>query len=324
MARGILIYAEVMRNGYINTVFWELVTKARELSKKLDNAPIMGVLFTQTGDFDRLKDGFNGLDKVFVFENEIFKNYSTENYAKLMVDLINEIEPEIVLIGATNQGRDLAPRISSMLHTGLTADCTELDINENAQLAATRPTFGGQLMATILCKKYPQMATVRPNIFRSNLNDNNKKPEIVKKSIPDIINNLELLKFIEKIEDTKNELESAEIIVAGGKGLKSKEGFKLLKELADKLGGTVGASRGAVDMGYAPQSIQIGQTGKTVSPRIYIACGISGAIQHTCGLTNVDYIFSINRDKNAAIFDISDYCIVGDVFDVIPKLIEKF
>ena len=166
--KGILLYAEVTRDKYIHTVFFELANKALELSKKLDNCKISALLITEPGQLENYRDGFvnSGIDRVYIYENEKFKNYNTEIYSKIAIDLVNEIKPEIMLIGATNQGRDLAPRISSALHTGLTADCTDLDINEKLQLAATRPTFGGQLMATILCKKMPQMATVRPKVFK--------------------------------------------------------------------------------------------------------------------------------------------------------------
>ena len=326
MSNGILLYAEVTRQDYIHTVFFELANKARELADKLDGAPVMAVLFAKPGLLQEFKEGFtnSGIDKVFVYEDEKFKNYSTENYANLIVDLVKEIEPEIFLIGATNQGRDLAPRISSALDTGLTADCIELDINEKGQLAATRPTFGGQLMATILCKTKPQMATVRPKVFKPANDINYKNTDFVYKLIKpeDFSERVELIEFIQGIEDIKNELDSAEIIVSGGKGMKSEEGFKLLKELADLLGGTVGASRGAVDLGYAPHTIQIGQTGKTVTPKLYIACAISGAIQHTVGITGSEHIICINNDPNAPIFEVSDTGIVGDVFEVIPKLIE--
>lgn len=326
MSNGILLYAEVTRQGYIHTVFFELANKARELSEKLDGQPVMAVLFTKPGMINDYKEGFtySGLDKVFVYEDEKFGTYCTETYAKLIVDLVKEIDPSIFLIGATNQGRDLAPRISSALETGLTADCIELDINEKGQLAATRPTFGGQLMATILCKTTPQMATVRPKVFKPAVQDNYRNTEFVYKLIKpeDFCGKVELVKFVQGMEDTLNELDSAEIIVAGGKGMKGEEGFKLLKELADALGGTVGASRGAVELGYAPHTIQIGQTGKTVTPKLYIACAISGAIQHTCGITGSDHIICINNDPNAPIFEVSDTGIVGDVFEVVPKLIE--
>ncbi len=326
MSNEILLYAEVTRSGYIHTVFFELVNKARKLAQKLGGARVTAVLFTDCGKIADYKDGFlnSGIDKVYVYENEVFKNYSTDVYARLFTDLIKEVEPQIVLIGATTQGRDLAPRISSSLKTGLTADCTELDINEKGQLAATRPTFGGQLMATILCKTMPQMATVRPKVFKPASGSNFINTEFIYKLIKqeELTNRVELVEFIQGIEDVKNELDSAEIIVAGGKGMKSAEGFKLLQELADALGGTVGASRGAVDMGYAPQTVQIGQTGKTVTPKLYIACAISGAIQHTVGITGSDYIMCINNDPNAQIFNVSDTGIVGDVFEIVPKLIE--
>lgn len=327
MSNGILLFAEITRQGYIHTVFFELANKARELSQKLDGQPVMAVLFTKPDMINQYKEGFtySGFDKVFVYEDERFGTYSTETYAKLIIDLIKEIKPSIFLIGATNQGRDLAPRISSALKAGLTADCIELDINEKGQLAATRPTFGGQLMATILSKTTPQMATVRPKVFKPAIQDNYKNTEFVYKLIKpeDFCGKTDILQFIQKVNNTLNELDSAEIIVAGGKGMKGEDGFKLLKELADTLGGAVGASRGAVDLGYAPHEIQIGQTGKTVTPKLYIACAISGAIQHTCGIKGADHIICINNDPNAPIFDISDTGIVGDVFEIVPQLIEK-
>lgn len=326
MNKGILLFAEVTRQGYIHTVFFELANKANELSRQLDGAPVMAVLFTKPGMMQDYKEGFtnSGIDKVFVYEDESFENYSTETYTKLIVDLVKEIEPQIFLIGATNQGRDLAPRISSSLKTGLTADCTGLDINDKGQLAATRPTFGGQLMATILCRTYPQMATVRPKVFKPANQINYKNTEFVYKLIKseDFINNVELLEFIGNLNDTIDELDSAEIIVAGGKGMKSEEGFKLLDEFANLIGAKVGASRGAVELGFAPHTAQIGQTGKTVSPKVYIACGISGAIQHTVGIMGSEHIICINNDPNAPIFDVADTGIVADVFEVLPKLIK--
>ena len=327
MAKGILLYAQLTNKKYIHTVFFELAAKAYELSQKKDNAPIMVALFTKSGMLDEYKIGFenSAIDKVFVFEDDCFENYSTETYTRLIVDLVKEVEPEIFLIGATTQGRDLAPRISSALHTGLTADCIELDINEKGMLAATRPTFGGELMATILCKTNPQMATVRPNVFKP-LNEIVKKnTEYIYRKVDsqDIINNVKIEQFVESLEELKNELDSAQVIVAGGSGMKGSEGFKMLKELADLLGGTVGATRLAVDLGYAPHEKQIGQTGRTVSPKLYIACAISGAIQHTVGMEKSDYIICINNDENAPIFNIADTGIVGDVFEIIPELIKK-
>lgn len=326
MTNGILLYAELTRENYVHTVFFELANKAVELSKKLGSVPVIAVILTTSGIIENLKEGFtnSGIDKVYVYEDERLKNYSTETYTNIIVNLVKEITPQIFLIGATNQGRDLAPRISSTLCTGLTADCIELDINEKGLLGATRPTFGGQLMATILCKTKPQMATVRPKVLKPAVENYYRNTEFIYRSIQDadVTQNVKLLEFIKGVEDLKNELDSAEIIIAGGKGMKNAEGFKLLNELAKTLGGTVGASRGAVDIGIAPHSIQIGQTGKTVSPKLYIACGISGAIQHTCGITNSNHIIAINNDKNAPIFKISDTGIIADAFEVIPELIK--
>ncbi len=325
--KEILLYAEVTRDKYIHTVFFELANKAFELSKKFGTCKISALLISETGMIDEYKDGFvrSGIDKVYVYENVDFARYDTDIYSRIAINLINEIKPEIMLIGATNQGRDLAPRISSALRTGLTADCTELDINEKGQLAATRPTFGGQLMATILCKNYPQMATVRPKVFKPMKEDVYRNTEFIVKSadLSEISKRVELLNFARTLENTINELDSADIIVAGGRGVGSVDGFNLLKNFADKIGGVVGATRAAVDMGFADKSIQIGQTGKTVRPKLYIACGISGAIQHIVGMKDSDKIIAINTDECAPIFDVADLGIVGDVFDVLPTLINE-
>ena len=320
---GILIYAQITRDNYIHTVFFELLDKAKELAQKLGGVEVNAVLFSSPDKIEGLKDAFRnmGVTKVYTFEDERLEDYSTEYYGKLIVDLVNEIKPEILLIGATNEGRDLAPRVSSALHTGLTADCIELDINEKGQLAATRPTFGGQLMATILCKKYPQMATVRPNVFKvRGVNDSVETQFLTcPVKLDGVENHVEILEFKKTVDTLINELDSAEIIVAGGMGLKNKDGFALLKKFADKIGGTVAATRSAVEAGLAPRSVQVGQTGKTVHPRIYIACGISGAVQHTVGMEGSEYIIAINNDSDAQIFEIADCGIVGDFFEVVTK-----
>lgn len=324
---GILIYAQLTRDEYIHTVFYELVDKAHDLSKKLDGCEVNAVIFARKGLVDSFKESFQnkGLNKVFYFEDDELKDYSTDYYSKLLVDLVGVVKPEILLIGATNQGRDLAPRVASMLCTGLTADCIDLDINEKGQLAATRPTFGGQLMATILCKTFPQMATVRPNVFKVYRDDFFVETEFVAcpVNILYVKNHVELLDFKKTVDTVINDLDSAEIIVAGGKGLKNEKGFELLNRFAQKIGATVGATRGAVELGLAPVSVQIGQTGKTVSPKVYIACGISGAIQHTVGMTGSEYIIAINNDEDAPIFDIADTGIVGDVFEILPRFINE-
>lgn len=326
MSKKILIFAEVTRENYIHTVFFELANKAQELAKKLDDAEVCALLISRSGLAKEYQEAFknSGIDKIYVLEDERFAEYYTEFFSKAAVDAVREIQPEIFLIGATNQGRDLAPRISTALHTGLTADCTGLDINEKGQLAATRPTFGGQLMATILCKNLPQMATIRPKVFKPASENIVKKAEIITMpvNLDGLEKRVELLEFKKAITNELNNLDSAEIVVAGGRGMKNTQGFLLLKEFADKLGGTVGATRLAVEMGLATHDMQVGQTGKTVSPKLYIACGISGAVQHTIGMADSERIIAINSDKNAPIFDIADYGYVGDLFEVVPQLVE--
>lgn len=323
----ILLYAEVTQENYVHTVIFELANKAQELAKKLDNAQVSALLICKQGLADLYKEAFinSGFDKVYIAEDNRFTHYSTELYSKVAIDVIKEIKPEIILIGATSQGRDLAPRVSSSLHTGLTADCTALDVNEKGQLMATRPTFGGKLMATILSKTLPQMATVRPKVFKPSAENVVKNTQFlnVNVAIDDIKRKVEFVEFVKRAKCEINDIDSAKIIVAGGKGMKNQAGFELLKILAQKLDATVGASRGAVDMGLAPVEIQIGQTGKTVSPKLYIACGISGAIQHTVGMCDSDKVIAINKDPNAPIFEVSDIGYVGDVFEVLPELIKS-
>ena len=311
---NILLYAEVTKENYIHTVLFEIAYTA--------------LLICKTGLAESFKEAFinSGFDYVYIAENNRFTHYSTELYSKVAVDIIKEINPDIILIGATTQGRDLAPRVSASLHTGLTADCIGLDINEKGQLAATRPTFGGKLMATILCKTLPQMATVRPKVFKPAPQNIVKDTKFVyiKPEIDNIQKKVEFIDFVKGLNTAINELDSAEIIVAGGKGMKNEAGFELLKNFAESIGACVAASRGAVDMGLASADIQIGQTGKTVTPKLYIACGISGAIQHIVGMQDSDKIIAINTDEKAPIFDHCDCGIVGDVFDILPKLQKIF
>lgn len=323
---AILIYTQLTREGYIHKVFYELVDKAKELSKKLNNAEVNAVIFSRPGLCQTFIESFQykGVNKVYCFEDEILKDYSTEYYSKLLVNLAGVIKPDILLIGATNQGRDLAPRISGALGTGLTADCIGLDITEKGQLAATRPTFGGQLMATILCKTYPQMATVRPNVFKINPHDDFVQTEIIScpVNISYLKNRVELVDFKKTVNNAINDLDSAQIIVAGGKGLKNAKGFELLRLFAKSIGAAAAATRGAVEMGLAPTDIQVGQTGKTVAPKVYIACALSGAVQHTTGMTGAGHIIAINNDEDAPIFEIADTGIVGDVFEILPEFIK--
>lgn len=327
MAKGILIYAQTDRVGKILNVVLELACVAQDLSKKLDNCEVSAFLIGDEKNLEENKNILkqNGFDKVYIANSKELKVYNTDYHSKIALKIIKDMEPEIVLIGATTQGRDLAPVISSTLNTGLTADCTALDINEKGQLASTRPTFGGNLMATILCKNYPQMATVRPKVLKKSECKIEKNTQFfnVDIDLSNIEKRVELLDFKPNLQLTNTRLDEAEIIVAGGKGMKSAQGFAMLEELANLLGGSVGASRGAVDLGLADSSIQVGQTGKTVVPKIYIACGISGAIQHTVGMSGSDKIIAINKDKNTPIFKIAEVGIVGDVFEIIPSLIKK-
>lgn len=321
MSNEILIYIELNDEKQPVPVVFELAQKAQELSKKL-NCEVNGLLITpnfQTCE-ETLRTPF---DKVYVVQDERLKNYSTEYYSKIAIDVVKQVSPQILLIGATTQGRDIAPQITSALETGLTADCTGLDINDKGKLAATRPTFGGKLMATILCKNFPQTATVRPKVLKSDDVVELKPTQYIEMSAD--IENIELkVNLLEVIKKSVNSsLEDAEIIVAGGRGMRDKDGFNMLYELAKKLNATVGASKLAVESGFADSSIQIGQTGKTVTPKIYIACGISGAIQHTVGMSGSKKIIAINKDANAPIFKIADFGVVGDVFDVLPELIKN-
>lgn len=317
---GILIYGELTREGQLTPVVLELANAAQDLSQKLGGVEVNALIIASSFTADA---SLNCFDKVYFIQDERLKDYSTEYYSKISIDLIKEVKPAIVLIGATTQGRDLAPRISSALNTGLTADCTSLDINEKGMLAATRPTFGGSLMATILCKNIPQMATVRPKVLKKTKEPVVKDTQFleIQPNIDNIEKKVKLVEFIKNTQITGKRIDEAEIIVAGGKGLKSPEGFKLLEELANLLGGAVGASRAAVDAGWADHSIQVGQTGKTVMPKLYIACAISGAIQHTVGMSGSEKIIAINKDPKAPIFSIADIGIVGDVYEIIPELI---
>lgn len=319
--KSILIYVELDREGKPLPVVFELANKAQRLAKKLGACEVNALLITsQFQACDEMKQ--TPFDKIFVVKDERLKDYNTEYFSRIALDVVSEIKPEIVLIGATTQGRDLAPRISMKLDTGLTADCTELDINEKGLLAATRPTFGGNLMATILCKNLPQMATVRPNVLKTEKETEFRKTEYIEKS-PNIVGiekKVQLIEFI-KSQCVGTKIEEADIIVAGGKGLRVKENFALVEKLAQKLGGVAAASRSIVDLGWCDSSIQVGQTGKIVSPKLYIACGISGAIQHTVGMSGAEKIIAINKDDNAPIFKVADIGIIGDALEILPELI---
>ena len=270
--------------------------------------------------------GNYGADKVIVVEGPEYQTYTTDAYANALYHLVEKFGPTTLMIGATPNGRDLGPRLSCRLKTGLTADCTSLDIDEETgNVAWTRPAFGGNLMATIMCPDHrPQIGTVRPGVF--------KKPEPTDKAAEVITEEYHVAdadirtRLVEVIREAAGEvvdLEGAEIIVSGGRGVGGPEGFSVIRDLADALGGVVGASRAAVDAGWIAHSHQVGQTGKTVGPKVYVACGISGAIQHVAGMSGSDCIIAINKDPEAPIFNVADYGIVGDLFEVVPALAEE-
>lgn len=265
-----------------------------------------------------------GAEKIIVVDGEEYKQYTTDAYAKAVCTLIKKYQPETILVGATVNGRDLGPRVSSHMGTGLTADCTSLDYDEaTGNIAWTRPAFGGNLMATIMCPDHrPQIGTVRPGVFKKAEPDESRTAEIIKEEIHVSAEEIRT-KILEVIKETAGDLvnlEEAEVIVSGGRGLGGPEKFAMLQELADVLGGVVGASRAAVDADWIPHAHQVGQTGKTVAPKLYIACGISGAIQHLAGMSGSKVIVAINKDPDAPIFNVADYSIVGDLNVVVPAL----
>ncbi len=321
--KGVWVIAEHYK-GKIHDVAFQLLGKGRELADKREVNLTLVIL---GADFENSLDVISqyGQDDIIYVKSKILKDYYSDLYVKALSELIQENKPEIVLIGATPTGRDFAPRVSKRLNAGLTADCTGLEIDEETgNLLQTRPTFGGNIMATIKTpNSRPQMATVRPGIF--------KIPEQVKKDVKtktieydfkekDTVT--KIVKIITKAKIKLN-LEEAEIIVAGGRGVGSKENFKIIEDLAVVLKAEVGGSRVAVELDWIEHDNQVGQTGKTVSPRLYIACGISGAIQHVVGMQGADIIVAINRDENAPIFKVAHYGIVGDLHKVIPTLIKE-
>lgn len=320
---GVWVFAE-QRNGELQKVSLEILGEGRRLADELGvnlTAVLLGNNVACLADIL----GEHGADEVIVAEHEDLENYTTDGYTKVLCDLANERKPGILFIGATFIGRDLGPRVAARLSTGLTADCTSLEVDvTNGDLLATRPAFGGNLMATIACPNHrPQMATVRPGVF-SKLTKKKDNYIIEKVNVnleaSDIRTTvLEIVKANKDIVD----IGEAKVIVAGGRGVGSKENFELLQELAAALGGVVGASRGAVDKGWVERDYQVGQTGKTVRPTIYIACGISGAIQHVAGMQESDMIIAINKDESAPIMNVADYAIVGDLNKVIPEMINK-
>lgn len=321
MSNRIWVFIE-QENNVAHSVSWELLGAARQLAADLEDSTVEGVLLGENVA-DIAPEAFRyGAERVYLMEDPTLQHYRNLPYSVGISRLVEKYSPEIFLIGATTLGRDLASCIATRVGTGLTADCTELTIDPKQKiLAATRPTFGGNLMATILCRKHrPQMTTVRPRVLPMPEPGTETDGEIIKEPLEMSEDEIpvKLVRFIPAAEQFN--IEYAEVIVAGGRGVGGPEGFKLLGELADALDGVVGATRPVVDAGWIGYPHQVGQTGKTVRPKLYVAAGISGAVQHKVGMSGSDFILAVNTDPNAPIFEIADLSIVGDLYEVIPEL----
>lgn len=332
--KGVYIFAQQVDNA-ISPIAFELLGKAKELAKDLETevtAVLLG--YNVKGLADSLAE--YGAENVVVVDSPVLETYRTEPYTQALTAVINEYKPEIMLVGATAIGRDLGPRVSARVGTGLTADCTVLEIGDfplnplpnreqkHNQLLMTRPAFGGNTIATIACPdNRPQMATVRPGVMQKIDKIDGAKANVIEFNPALEENNcyVEILDVVKEIKNTVD-IQEAKILVSGGRGVGSKENFKLLEDLADAIGGTVSCSRAAVDNGWMDKDLQVGQTGKTVRPNVYFAIGISGAIQHTSGMEESDIIIAINKDASAPIFDVADYGIVGDLNKIVPMLTE--
>jgi electron transfer flavoprotein alpha subunit len=322
--KGVWVFVEQTEGGAAK-VSWELLGKGRELADTL-GVQLSAVVLGDNVE-NLCSEAFQyGADQAYLIDAPVFRHYRTESYLKAVCQLVEKYRPEIILMGATGLGRDLAGAVATEVKTGLTADCTGLSIDDKRNLMQTRPAFGGNIMATIMCDKFrPQMATVRPHVMPMAEKQPARTGTIIRETCPIREEDI-LVKVLEILSDKKKDhvdVAGAEFIVSGGRGMMGKENFAMLKELADELGGVVGASRSAVDAGWMPQERQVGQTGKTVRPKIYIACGISGAIQHLVGMQDSDVVIAINRDKDAPIFEVATYGIVGDLFQVIPAITNR-
>lgn len=323
--KGVMVYAEQV-DGKITPVTYELIGKGKQLAGELGTEVTAVLLGSDVGALPE-KLEMRGADRVIVVDNAALNVYKTEPYVHALTTVINKYKPEVVLVGATAIGRDLAPRVSARVHTGLTADCTKLEINpEDKGLMMTRPAFGGNIMATILCpNNRPQMSTVRPGVMQKLKSNPELKghAQIIFEDINDFDkhDNTEVLEIVKTIQE-KMDIQDAKVLVSGGRGMQSPENFKVLQDLADVLGGTVSSSRAAVDAGWVEKDRQVGQTGKTVRPNLYIAVGISGAIQHLAGMEESDFIVAINKDETAPIFSVADVGIVGDGLKIVPLITE--
>ena len=322
--KGVYVFAQATDNK-VDKIALELLGKAKDLAADLNTEVVAMLLGYQIKDQAK-KLAEYGADKVILVDDPTLKDYMTEPYTQAIAAIIKNFKPEIVLFGATAIGRDLAPCVSATVHTGLTADCTKLDIDpETKGLRQTRPAFGGNLMATIICPNHrPQMSTVRPGVMAKPEKVAGKKGELIDVTPKFKKGEIrqEVLDVVKKVGEMAS-LTDAKIIVSGGRGIGGPEGFTTIRALADKLGGSIGSSRACVDAGWIDHSFQVGQTGTTVKPDLYVACGISGAIQHLAGMQNSKTIVAINKNENAPIFEVADIGIVGDLFKVIPAIIEE-
>ncbi len=321
--QGVWVFAE-QRDGKLKSVAYELLTEGRKLADKLGTELCAVSLGHNVEGAEGLVA--YGADKVYLADDPALADHQEDYYTGVLVDLIRKHRPEILLAGATAMGRSFIPRVAAIIYTGLTADCTGLDIDpESKLLLQTRPTFGGNVMATITCQaKRPQMATVRPHVFKRAAPDEQRRGEIIKVDFnkESVTSRTKLLSFVEDLSE-RVKLDEAESIVSGGRGLGKPENFQIVAELADALGAALGSSRPPVDDGWIPYSHQVGQTGKTVCPKLYIACGISGAVQHLAGMQTAEVIVAINEDPNAPIFEVATYGIVGDLFKIVPMLTDR-
>ncbi|HEY49637.1 MAG TPA: 4Fe-4S binding protein [Dehalococcoidia bacterium] len=321
--QGVWVFAE-QRSSKLKSVSYELLSEGRKLADKLVSELCAVCLGHNVEGAEGLVA--HGADKVYLVDDPALADHQEDYYTGALVDLVRKHKPEILLAGATAMGRSFIPRVASIIYTGLTADCTGLDIDpESKLLLQTRPTFGGNVMATITCQaKRPQMATVRPHVFKRSEPDNGRKGEVIKVDFHKevVTSRTRLLEFVEDLSE-RVKLDDAEIIVSGGRGLGKPENFQIIKELAEALGAAMGSSRPPVDDGWISYPHQVGQTGKTVCPKLYVACGISGAVQHLAGMQTSEVIVAINEDPNAPIFEVATYGIVGDLFEVVPMLTDR-
>lgn len=321
---GVWVFAE-QRDGELQKVSLEILGEGRKLADKLGTKLTALILGDNIAGLGKVL-GEHGADEVLVVDNPLLKNYTTDGYTKAICEVASARKPGMLFIGATFIGRDLGPRVAARLSTGLTADCTILDVDvTNGDLLATRPAFGGNLMATIACPDHrPQMATIRPGVF-SKLEATNNGYTVSSLEVNLVESDIRT-KVIEIVKETKDivDISEANVLVAGGRGVGSKENFDLLVALAGELGGSIAASRAAIEKGWVDKDYQVGQTGKTVRPNIYIACGISGAIQHVAGMQESDIIIAINKDETAPIMKLADYAIVGEISKVLPEFINQF